>query len=403
MTTPFLTVEQGIAHFRAGKMLILVDDENRENEGDLIIAADHITPEAINFMTQYGRGLVCMPLHQDIISQLHLPKMVAENHSRQGTPFTVSIGAAQGITTGISATDRARTVQAAANPAATPNDIVSPGHIFPLCADSGGVLARRGHTEGCVDLARLAGLRQAAVLCEITNTNGTMARMPELEVFAKEHDLGILLIDDIAKYRLQHEALVHEQAAAKIPIKGIGDFTLKILTDDITKQQFVVLQAGELKSSALVRIHSECFTGDLLGSMRCDCGSQLHTALQQIHTEGGVLLYMPQEGRGIGLLNKIKAYALQDNGLDTVEANHKLGLPIDSRDYGWCAQILKSLGVNEVRLLTNNPKKIIGLETYGVKVKERVALEIETNPYNEQYLQTKKEKLGHLLNLKKDS
>ncbi|OGT47980.1 MAG: bifunctional 3,4-dihydroxy-2-butanone 4-phosphate synthase/GTP cyclohydrolase II [Gammaproteobacteria bacterium RIFCSPHIGHO2_12_FULL_41_15] len=399
--SPFLSIEEGIQHFRDGRLLILVDDEDRENEGDLIVAAEHVTPDIINFMITNGRGLVCMPIASSIAAQLSLPMMVRENRSREGTPFMVSIGSAKGITTGISPADRAHTVRTACAVNATPADIVSPGHIFPLCAKEAGVLKRRGHTEGCVDLAKLAGLRPAATLCEIIKPNGEMARLPYLEKFAQQHNIGLVTIDQLVKYRMKTEVLLQEEASAKLPLHHVGELTLKMFVDNVTHQQFVVLHANEIKKPPVVRIHSECFTGDLLGSMRCDCRSQLHTALHRVHDEKGILLYMPQEGRGIGLLNKIKAYALQDQGMDTVEANHELGLPSDSRDYAWCAQILKKLEVESVRLLTNNPLKIEGLEKYGIEVLERIPLEIPANEYNEKYLQTKRDKLGHFLNISK--
>lgn len=395
--SPFINVEEAITRFRDGKMLILVDDADRENEGDLIIAAEHVTPEAINFMSLYGRGLVCMPIAAKIAKQLHLTRMVTENASREGTPFLVSIGAAEGITTGISPADRAHTVLTATAAGATADDIVSPGHVFPLLAEPQGVLKRRGHTEGCVDLATLAGLRPGAVLCEIVNPDGTMARMPELEQFAVEHDIGLLTIDDLVKYRLQHEAVVELAATAKMPLHHVGDMLIRVYQNPMNAEQFVVIHGDEIADNPLLRIHSECFTGDTLGSMRCDCGHQLHASLEQIAADKGVLIYMPQEGRGIGLANKIKAYALQDQGLDTVEANHQLGLPIDSRDYSWCAQILKALERGQVRLLTNNPAKVEGLEAYGIEVTERVPLEMPSNPHNKFYLQTKKDKLGHIL------
>lgn len=396
-----VSIETAIADIKAGRMVIIVDDENRENEGDLVIAADKVTPEAINFMTKYGRGLVCMPIAEEIVERLELPMMTKTNRSKYGTAFTASIGASKGIGTGISAYDRAETVRVAVNPNAKPEDIVSPGHIFPLRAAKGGVLVREGHTEATTDLARLAGLQAAAVLCEILNPDGSMARMDDLIPFAKQHNLSIISIEDLITYRVKHENLVQELASARLPVQHYGNFTLKVFESSFNGMQHVALVKGDIKSDqpVLVRLHSECLTGDIFGSTRCDCGLQLELALEKIGQQGGVLLYMNQEGRGIGLANKIKAYALQDQGYDTVEANHQLGFPADQRDYGVSAQILQKLGINQVQLMTNNPKKIAGLERYGVNVVAREPIEIPATKDNISYLLTKRQKLGHLLSV----
>jgi 3,4-dihydroxy 2-butanone 4-phosphate synthase/GTP cyclohydrolase II len=398
-------VDVAIQEIRNGRMVILVDDEDRENEGDLCMAAEKVTPEAVNFMARFGRGLICLPLTEGKLKQLRLHMMVQdqENNSPYGTAFTVSIEAREGVTTGISAADRARTILAAINDEAKPADLVRPGHIFPLRARDGGVLRRTGQTEGSVDLARLAGLRPAGVICEIMNDDGTMARMPDLVVFARHHGLKIVTIADLIQYRLRNEKLVRRGAEAIVPTRAGGDMRAIVYENDIDHVDHVALVKGEIRpdDDVLVRVHSECLTGDAFGSMRCDCGEQLEAAMKLIQEEGrGVILYMRQEGRGIGLKNKIKAYALQDDeGLDTVQANQRLGFPPDLRDYGVGAQILVDLGVRRMRLLTNNPGKRAGIEGYGLTIVERVPLEIQPNARNLDYLRTKKEKLGHVLHL----
>jgi 3,4-dihydroxy 2-butanone 4-phosphate synthase/GTP cyclohydrolase II len=399
------SVQRAIAEIRAGRIIILVDDEDRENEGDFCIAAEKVTPEAINFMARYGRGLICLPLTEEKLRQLRLHMMVQdqENNSPYGTAFTISIEAREGVTTGISAADRATTILAAIQDDAKPTDLVRPGHIFPLRARNGGVLRRTGQTEGSVDLARLAGLRPAGVICEIMNDDGTMARMPDLVRFAREHGLKIVTIADMIQYRLRNEKLVRRSAEAVVPTRAGGDMRAYVYENDIDRVDHVALVKGEIRPDdpVLVRVHSECLTGDAFGSLRCDCGEQLEAAMKLIQEEGrGVILYMRQEGRGIGLKNKIKAYALQDDeGLDTVQANQRLGFPPDLRDYGVGAQILVDLGVRKMRLLTNNPGKRAGIEGYGLTIVERVPLEIQPNARNLDYLRTKKEKLGHVLHL----
>jgi len=399
---PVARIEDAIKDIKAGKMVILVDDEDRENEGDLTMAAEKVTPEAINFMAKYGRGLVCLSLTQEIADQLKLPLMVSDNQSPFHTAFTVSIEARKGVTTGISAHDRATTILTAVHPEAKPDDLVSPGHIFPLRAKRGGVLKRTGQTEGSVDLSRLAGLTPAGVICEIMKDDGTMARMPDLEKFAAEHDLKICTIADLISYRMRNESFVHREADVRLPTE-FGEFRAIAYTNEVDDTENVALIKGEIdpEKPILVRVHSECLTGDVFHSRRCDCGDQLAGALNRIAQEGnGVLLYMKQEGRGIGLINKLKAYELQDQGCDTVEANEALGFPADLRDYGVGAQILNDLGIRKMRLMTNNPKKMVGLEGYGLSVVERVPIEIKPCADNERYLRTKCVKLGHLMGLK---
>jgi 3,4-dihydroxy 2-butanone 4-phosphate synthase/GTP cyclohydrolase II len=397
------SIEEIIKDIKAGKMIILVDDEDRENEGDLCMAAEAVTPEAINFMAKYGRGLICLTLARQIVKQLDLPMMVQDNQSPYGTGFTISIEARMGVTTGISAADRAHTILTAVRSDAKPTDLVSPGHIFPLRARKGGVLERTGQTEGSVDLARLAGMRHAGVICEIMKEDGTMARMPDLEIFARQHDLKIATIADLVAYRLRRDQLVHRAAEARLPSHFGGEFRAIVYTNDVDKHEHLALVKGEIDSGReiMVRVHSECITGDVFGSDRCDCGAQLQAAMRMVAERGsGVVLYMRQEGRGIGLVNKLKAYNLQDSdGLDTVDANIELGFKPDLRDYGIGAQILRDLGVRKMCLLTNNPKKIVGLEGYGLEVTNRLPIEMKPHPENLEYLRCKKDKMGHLLEL----
>jgi 3,4-dihydroxy 2-butanone 4-phosphate synthase/GTP cyclohydrolase II len=399
---PISTIEDAIEDIKKGRMVILVDDEDRENEGDLCMAAEYVSPDAINFMAKYGRGLICLTLSNKIADRINLPLMVRNNETRFGTAFTVSIEARKGVTTGISAADRATTIITAVADDATADDIVSPGHVFPIRAKDGGVLVRTGQTEGSVDLARLAGLKEAGVICEIMKDDGTMARMPDLEIFAAEHDLKIVTIADLIDFRMQHESLVRRVASASLPTIFGGDFKVVVYENDVNDSENVALVMGDIgpDDEVLVRVHSECLTGDVFGSERCDCGDQLHTAMTMVHKEGkGVIVYMRQEGRGIGLANKIKAYHLQEQGRDTVEANIELGFKPDLRDYGIGAQIIVDLGVKKMRLMTNNPKKIVGLQGYGVEVVDRVPIEITPTATSLNYLETKKKKMGHLLNI----
>ena len=399
---PQLTVEEAIQDIKDGKMVILVDDEDRENEGDLCMAAEKVTPQAINFMATYGRGLICLALTADKCDSLDLPPMVDNNTSPFGTGFTVSIEARCGVSTGISAHDRATTVLTAVADDCRPRDLVRPGHIFPLRAKNGGVIVRAGQTEGSVDLARLAGLTAAGVICEVMDEDGTMARMAALEKFSEKHGVGICTIEDLIEYRMRTESFVRRSAETVIPTSIGGEFKAIVYENDVDNLLHIAMVKGEIdpEEPVLVRVHSECLTGDIFGSLRCDCGPQLHQALQMIEQEQrGVLLYIRQEGRGIGLVNKIKAYALQDEGLDTVEANEKLGFKPDMRNYGIGAQILVDLGVRKMRLMTNNPKKMVGLDGYGLSIVEQVPIEVPPNDYNKCYLECKKSKMGHLLNI----
>jgi len=398
---PQISIDKAIQEIKEGRMVILVDDEDRENEGDLCLAAEKVTPEAINFMAKYGRGLICLPMTAEKIDALDLPLMVDHNTSPYGTGFTVSIESRCGVTTGISAADRATTILTAVADDAKPRDLVRPGHVFPLRAKNGGVMVRAGQTEGSVDLARLAGLKPAGVICEIMDEDGTMARMPTLEKFSEKHGIGICTIADLIEYRMRTESFVRKAAETIIPTTLAGEFKAVVYENDVDNLLHIAMVKGEIdpEKPVLVRVHSECLTGDIFGSMRCDCGPQLQKAMLKMDEEGcGVLLYIRQEGRGIGLVNKIKAYALQDEGLDTVEANEELGFKPDVRNYGIGAQILVDLGVRKMRLLTNNPKKMVGLDGYGLRIVEQVPIEISPNPYNKCYLECKKVKMGHTLN-----
>ena len=393
------TIPEAIEDIRAGNFVIIIDDETRENEGDLAIAAEKVTPEAINFMAKEARGLICFPITKQRLDELGIPLMVQDNTSRHSTAFTVSIEAKNKVTTGISAFDRAQTIKIVLDPNSKPDDLVRPGHVFPIRARDGGVLVRAGHTEAIVDLARLAGLYPAGVICEIMNEDGTMAHLPELEIIASKYDLRIITIAGLIAYRLRHEKLVQKVAEAKLPTR-FGEFIALAYRSNVDAAEHVVLVKGDISGDepVLVRVHSECLTGDVFGSLRCDCSDQVRLAMRSIAEEGrGVFLYMRQEGRGIGLHNKLRAYALQDQGMDTVEANVALGFPPDLRDYGVGAQILADLGLHNIRLLTNNPKKVVGLESFGLKIVETVPLIALPNPYNIHYLETKQKKLGHLL------
>jgi len=399
---PHLKIEQAIEDIKDGKMVILVDDESRENEGDLCMAAEKVTPQAINFMATYGRGLVCLAMTAEKCDSLDLPPMVDNNQSPYGTGFTVSIEARCGVSTGISAHDRATTILTAVAADCRPRDLVRPGHVFPLRAKGGGVIVRAGQTEGSVDLARMAGLTPAGVICEVMDEDGTMARMPALEKFSEKHGVGICTIEDLIEYRMRTESFVHRRAETVIPTLVAGDFKAIVYENDVDNLLHIAMVKGEIDPTkpVLVRVHSECLTGDIFGSLRCDCGPQLHRAMEMIEQEQrGVLLYIRQEGRGIGLVNKLRAYALQDQGLDTVEANEKLGFKPDLRNYGIGAQILVDLGVRKMRLLTNNPKKMVGLDGYGLSIVEQVPIEVPANKYNKCYLECKKFKMGHLLNI----
>ena len=400
MTFQFHSIEDVITDFRQGRMVILVDDQDRENEGDLVIPADFCTDAAVNFMAKHGRGLICLALTKERASYLQLPLMVVDSNAKFKTAFTISVEAKTGVTTGISAQDRARTIAVAIDDASTPCDLARPGHVFPLVARDGGVLVRAGHTEASVDLARLAGRKPAAVICEILKDDGTMARVPDLMPFAQEMGLKIATIADLIAYRTNNEMMVHRAVETRIPSIYGGEWQLLVFTNDIDDFQHVALIKGEIdpEKPVMVRVHSECLTGDLFGSLRCDCGGQLRAAMEQIGKEGvGILLYLRQEGRGIGLVNKMHAYNLQDQGLDTVEANEELGFPADLRDYGIGAQILRDIGVRRIRILTNNPKKIVGLEGHGMEVVERVPIEMPVEKNNAAYLAAKQHKMGHLL------
>ena len=399
MQKHFNNIESVVADLRKGKMVIVVDDEDRENEGDLIMAGQFVTPAAVNFMARFGRGLICVPTTSERLEQLGVARMVRENRESFRTDFQVSVDAAHGISTGISAADRAKTIQVMASPTAVPEDLIQPGHVFPLRARPGGVLQRAGHTEAAVDLVRLAGCRSIGVICEIMNDDGTMARLSQLLKFARKHRLKICTVADLIQHRQTREKLVERVETVKMPT-DYGDFELHLYRSKVDGQHHLALVHGDVagRGKILVRVHSECLTGDVFGSRRCDCGSQLHQAMRQIAGAGrGVIVYMRQEGRGIGLAPKIKAYKLQEQGYDTVEANEKLGFDMDLREYGIGAQILVDLGLKTIRLLTNNPKKVVGLEGYGLKIVEQLPIRVKPNPHNERYLKAKREKMGHLL------
>ncbi|MGH7978600.1 MAG: bifunctional 3,4-dihydroxy-2-butanone-4-phosphate synthase/GTP cyclohydrolase II [Limisphaerales bacterium] len=399
MDREFDSIESVVADIRRGKTVIVVDDADRENEGDLILAAQHVTPAAVNFMARHGRGLICVPTNSERLQQLGIERMVRQNRESFRTDFQVSVDAARGITTGISAADRAATIRMMADPTAVPEDLVQPGHVFPLRSRPGGVLQRAGHTEAAVDLAQIAGCRPIGVLCEILNDDGTMARLPQLFKFAKKHRLKICTIEDLIQFRRTREKLVERVETVKMPT-DFGEFVLHLYRSKVDGQHHLALVRGEIagKQNVLVRVHSECLTGDVFGSRRCDCGPQLHQAMRQVAAAGaGVIVYMRQEGRGIGLASKIKAYKLQEKGYDTVEANQKLGYGTDLREYGLGAQILVDLGLKTIRLLTNNPRKVVGLEGYGLKITEQVPIRVKPNPHNKRYLKAKREKMGHLL------
>ena len=399
MSENFSSIDSAIGDLKEGKMIIIVDDEDRENEGDLMIAAEMVTPEAINFMAKYGRGLICLALTEKRTEELGLTMMVDDNQSAFETPFTISVDAREGVTTGISAADRAKTIRVAIDPATQKRDLVKPGHIFPLRAKDGGVLVRMGQTEASVDISRLAGLAPFGVICEIMNDDGTMARVPQLTLFAKEHGLKMITTKDLAEYRLQRETLVQEEVTTILPTE-FGDFKSVVFRNVLIDQTHIALVKGDIDPDVptLVRVHSQCLTGDVFGSFRCDCGDQLKKSLEMIGEEGlGVLLYLYQEGRGIGIVNKMKAYALQDEGKDTVQANEALGFKPDLREYGIGAQILKKLGLSKIRLMTNNPRKIVGLEGYGLEMVERVPIEVSPRKDNIKYLTTKRQKMGHLM------
>lgn len=399
MRSPFASIEEAIATLKAGRMIILMDDEHRENEGDLVLAAQYATPEAINFMARFGRGLICLPMAEALIDKLQLPMMVNHNRSPYGTAFTVSIEAAKNISTGISPKDRAHTIAVAIDPATGPADIVSPGHVFPLRAKPRGVLERQGQTEGSVDLMNLAGLTPAAVICEIINDNGNMSRFEDLQTFASKHSIPLVAIKDLITHRIRHETLVEEVASSQLPLRDYGDFQMIGFENKLDcREHFALIHPPKIANKLpLVRMHSECITGDVFGSCKCDCGTQLKQSLALLAKEGGILIYLRQEGRGIGLTNKLKAYALQEKGYDTVDANLKLGLPADNRDYAVAFQILKHLGLDVIRLITNNPRKVEALEKYGLHVIERIPLMVGFTAENKAYLKAKQQKLGHLL------